>query len=115
MKDYLKFIIPAFLFIAFTLNPGDGDKKFPKILNDDNSKYTNVGNIGITVTNFGTYGHGFVLWPDQPSAEFPLGSGIEHLFDGGLWVGNNPSFSLRLFYRDIVNVINFRRIIELVK
>ncbi|NNG28015.1 MAG: hypothetical protein HKM87_10845 [Ignavibacteriaceae bacterium] len=87
MNYFLKFIIPSFLLIAFTLNPGDGDKKFPKTLDDDNSKFTNVGNIGITITNFGTYGHGFVLWPDQPSAEFPLGSGIEHLFDGGLWVG----------------------------
>jgi len=58
-----------------------------KQLDDDNSKYTNVGNIGLTVTNFGTYGHGFSLWPKQPSCEFPLGSGIEHIFDGGLWVG----------------------------
>merc|ERR1711879_129914 len=54
---------------------------------DDNSKYTNVGNIGITITNFGSYGHGFSLWPEQPSAEFPIGSGIEHIFDGGLWIG----------------------------
>jgi len=87
MKYYLKFIIPTFLFFAFTLNPGDGDKKFPKVLTDDNSKFTNVGNIGLTVTNFGTYGSGFVLWPDQPSCEYPLGSGIEHIFDGGLWIG----------------------------
>ena len=63
------------------------DLKLPKILDDDNSKFTNIGNIGITITNFGTYGHGFVLWPDQPSCEYPLGSGIEHIFDGGLWVG----------------------------
>lgn len=34
---------------------------------DDNSKYTSVGNLGITITNFGTYGHGFALWPQQPS------------------------------------------------
>lgn len=58
-----------------------------KQLDDDNSKYTNVGNIGLTITNFGTYGHGFSLWPQQPSCEYPIGSGIEHLFDGGLWVG----------------------------
>lgn len=75
------------LVYAFTFPPGDEDRRFPKILDDDNSKYTNVGNIGITITNFGTYGHGFVLWPEQPSCQYPLGSGIEHLFDGGLWVG----------------------------
>jgi len=58
-----------------------------KPTDDDNSKYTNVGNIGLTLTNFGMYGHGFSLWPDQPSCEYPLGSGIEHIFDGGLWIG----------------------------
>ena len=58
-----------------------------KTMDDDNSKYTRVGNIGLTITNFGTYGHGFSLWPDQPSCEYPIGSGIEHIFDGGLWIG----------------------------
>ena len=86
MKKLVRIILPSLLLLAFTLNPGD-EQKFPKILDDDNSKWTNVGNIGLTLSNFGTYGHGFVLWPDQPSCEFPLGSGIEHLFDGGLYVG----------------------------
>lgn len=54
---------------------------------DDNSKYTSIGNLGITITNFGTYGHGFALWPQQPSGEYPKGSGIEHIFDGGLYIG----------------------------
>ncbi|MCB0748587.1 MAG: hypothetical protein KDC90_14095, partial [Ignavibacteriae bacterium] len=58
-----------------------------KTLADDNTKFTNVGNIGLTITNFGTYGHGFSLWPEQPSCEYPIGSGIEHIFDGGLWIG----------------------------
>jgi hypothetical protein len=87
MKNLIRLALLSVLFYAFNQNPGDEDKHFPKILDDDNSKYTNIGNIGITVTNFGTYGHGFVLWPEQPSCEYPLGSGIEHLFDGGLWVG----------------------------
>lgn len=54
---------------------------------DDNSKFTSVGNIAITVSNYGTIGHGFRLWPQQPSMQYPRGSGIEHLFIGGLWVG----------------------------
>ena len=54
---------------------------------DDNSKYSDIGNIGITVTNFGVIGHGFRLWPQQPSMQYPKGSWIEHLFVGGLWVG----------------------------
>ncbi len=58
-----------------------------KIAGDDNSKYTRVGNIGITVSNYGVIGHGFRLWPQQPSMQYPRSSGIEHLFVGGLWVG----------------------------
>ena len=86
MKFQYRILYLSILFCAFAYSQGVEDKTFPKILNDDN-KYTNVGNIGITVTNFGTYGHGFVFWPEQPSCEYPLGSGIEHVFDGGLYVG----------------------------
>jgi hypothetical protein len=75
---------------AFTFNPND-DPRLRKKLDDDNSRFTNIGNIGLTVTNFGTYGHGFSLWPDQPSCEYPLTSGIEHIFDGGLWIGGFTS------------------------
>jgi len=87
MKFHYRILYLSLFICAFTINPSDEDKQFPKILNDDNSKFTNVGNIGLTVTNFGTYGNGFVLWPEQPSCEYPLGSGIEHIFDGGLWIG----------------------------
>ncbi|GBD06392.1 hypothetical protein HRbin21_00183 [bacterium HR21] len=54
---------------------------------DDASHYTDVGNIRLTISNFGTLGTGFANWPSQPSCEYPRGSGIEHLFIGGLWVG----------------------------
>src|SRR4030066_1055690 len=96
MRKYLLFLFTATLSLCFT-SGSDDDKKFLKVLDDDNSKYSNIGNIGLTVTNFGTYGHGFTLWPDQPSCEYPSGSGIEHLFDGGLWIGGfsktNPNSS----------------------
>ncbi|RMD49691.1 MAG: hypothetical protein D6830_04365, partial [Ignavibacteria bacterium] len=83
-KSFL--IIYTVFFVSSLL--GQSSQRFiQKSTDDDNSKYTNVGNIGLTITNFGTYGHGFSLWPEQPSCEFPLGSGIEHIFDGGLWVG----------------------------
>ncbi len=75
------------IIILLNLKLFPQENKFYKILDDDNSKYTNIGNIGLTVTNFGTYGHGFTLWPEQPSCEYPLGSGIEHIFDGGLLIG----------------------------
>lgn len=56
---------------------------------DDDTRFTTVGSIGLTITNFGTIGDGFAVQAptDQPSCEYPRGSGIEHLFVGGLWVG----------------------------
>ncbi len=46
---------------------------------DDDSKFTSTGNIGITISNFGTFGDGFVQQApiDQPSCEYPKGSGID--------------------------------------
>ena len=88
----MKFNSPIFLLLVLTILSiqvfgQESQKTLNKTTDDDNSKYTNIGNIGLTLTNFGTYGHGFSLWPDQPSCEFPIGSGIEHIFDGGLWIG----------------------------
>ncbi|GJQ62633.1 MAG: hypothetical protein SCALA702_16860 [Melioribacteraceae bacterium] len=83
MKKTLILLFTLLLFSNFLV----AQQQIAKTNIDDNSKYTNVGNIGITITNFGSYGHGFSLWPEQPSAEFPIGSGIEHIFDGGLWIG----------------------------
>ncbi len=61
---------------------------FPGDIQDDiNNKFTNVGNITLTVTNYGTIGNGFVNFPNQPSCQYPKGSGIEHLFVGGIWIG----------------------------
>ncbi len=56
---------------------------------DDSSKFTTVGNINLTISNYGTFGDGFqVQFPnDQPSCEYPTGSHVEHLFVGGLWIG----------------------------
>ena len=66
------------------------------ILDDIETKYTSVGKIGLTVTNLGTIGTRNSRWPGQPSCEYPVGSGIEHVYQGGLWVGalvkaKNPS------------------------
>ncbi len=60
-----------------------------KPLVDDDRKYTNVGNIGLTISNYGRFGDGFVEQRpiDQPSCMYPAGSGIEHIFSGGLWIG----------------------------
>ena len=66
------------------------------ITDDVNNKYTNVGNIGLTVTNYGTIGNGFVTFPNQPSCQYPLGSGIENLFVGGIWIGGVKDGDIRV-------------------
>lgn len=48
-----------------------------------------VGNVGITITNAGFVGRANVRNnpTGPPSFEYPLNSGVEHLFEGGIWVG----------------------------
>lgn len=53
-------------------------------------KVTSVSNTRLTVTNVGTFGNAFRGYRDgsgNPSCEYPAGSGIEHLFEAGIWVG----------------------------
>lgn len=50
---------------------------------------TDVGDTGLSQTNVGTLGRPGVRNDPAglPSFEYPLGSGVEHLFEAGLWVG----------------------------
>jgi hypothetical protein len=73
--------------VAFAQHQGAGPSALRKSLDDDESKFTNVGSLRITISNFGTIGHGFNKWPFQPNCEYPAGSGIEHIFEGGIWIG----------------------------
>ncbi|NDH91238.1 MAG: hypothetical protein EBZ22_10215 [Flavobacteriia bacterium] len=44
----------------------------------------------MTVTNVGTFGNAFRGYKDgtgNPSGEYPAGSGTEHLFESGIWIG----------------------------
>nr|BAL56522.1 hypothetical protein HGMM_F40B03C10 [uncultured Bacteroidetes bacterium] len=53
-------------------------------------KQAQAGNFRVTVNNLGMIGNSFkgsYLVQGYKSAEFPKGSGIEHVFEGGLWVG----------------------------
>lgn len=52
-------------------------------------KTIDIGNIGVNVTNVGTIGRPNVRNDPQgpPSMEYPLNSGIEHMFESGLWIG----------------------------
>jgi hypothetical protein len=92
------FAILVFLFSNLSSQNPPVDPRFLKPMVDDNSKYTTTGNIGITITNYGTFGDGFVEQSpiDQPSCEYPKGSGIEHIFVGGLWVGGRTPAGTRV-------------------
>jgi hypothetical protein len=46
---------------------------------------TGAGSVGLTVTNFGFFGNNFN--DRSPSFEYPLGSEVEHMVRGGVWVG----------------------------
>jgi hypothetical protein len=52
-------------------------------------KVVNVGNIAFSVSNAGTLGRPQVISNSQgmPSMEYPKGSGINHLFEAGIWIG----------------------------
>jgi len=47
---------------------------------------TDVGLLGITLTNLGYFGNAFSN-RNQPSGEYPLYSNVEHIYRGGIWVG----------------------------
>jgi hypothetical protein len=60
------------------------------VLVQDGSNVHNAGELRMHVGNWGLFGS----WPSAafpfsfaPSAEWPAGSGVEHLFGAGLWVG----------------------------
>lgn len=75
---------------GFLLNDVGDDRNIPglnRIMDDTDRNYTTVGNIALTVSNFGTIGTRNAYWPDQPSCQYPKGSRIEHIYQGGLWVG----------------------------
>ncbi len=61
------------------------------------SRYTNKGELGLTITNLGYVGNGFDPLTRLPSGRYPLNSKVEHLFMGGVWVGAvAPDGSIRV-------------------
>lgn len=53
-------------------------------------KSTSASQVRLSVTNVGTFGNAFRGYRDgtgTPSCEFPAGSGTEHLFESGIWIG----------------------------
>ena len=53
-------------------------------------RVTSASNVRLTITNVGTFGNSFRGYRDgtgDQSCEYPAGSGVEHLFESGVWFG----------------------------
>ncbi|MDX5321777.1 MAG: hypothetical protein LPK45_11605, partial [Bacteroidota bacterium] len=61
-------------------------------------KATDIGNIGFSISNVGTLGRPQVVNNNSglPSMEYPLGSGINHLFEAGIWIGARVNGQIRV-------------------
>jgi len=57
---------------------------------DDITHFTDIGDISMTISNYGVYGTAFQI-EGQPSCEYPIGSHVEHLWMGGLWFGGEQA------------------------
>lgn len=72
----------SLICIAFAIS-ANGQTSFDQ-------RITNSSNVRLTVTNLGTFGNAFRGYRDgtgDASCEYPAGSGIEHLFESGIWIG----------------------------
>ncbi len=75
------------LLLAFGRLAGLGKERADSVKRLDTSRYHNVGNIWLRVSNFGYFGSGGATGEQYPSLEYPGGSGVDYLFQGSLWFG----------------------------
>lgn len=77
-----RFVAIAFIIVLVWSAPQLSAQSFEERIVD-------VGNVGLTVTNAGFFGRANVRNNPSgpPSFEYPLDSGVEHLFEAGLWLG----------------------------
>ena len=81
MNRPLRFVLCLFLLSSFALST-EAQVGFEEAVVD-------VGNVGLTITNAGFVGRANIRSTPtgSPSFEYPLDSGVEHLFESGLWIG----------------------------
>lgn len=82
-----KIFLASFLLAIHLYSQNQEIEQFSKSTDKDQRQVVNVGNLQLTVTNYGTLGARNAYWPQQFSAEYPKGSRIEHLYQGGIWFG----------------------------
>jgi hypothetical protein len=88
MRKFLILVLLAIIsYVALSQNDDSGIQPLQKPTDKDQKQVVNVGNLQLTVTNYGVLGARNAYWPQQFSAEYPRGSRIEHLYQGGVWFG----------------------------
>lgn len=72
-------------------------------------KAVEVSNLGISFTNVGTIGRPNVrnVPVGEPSMEYPRGSGTEHLFEAGIWLGANVYGEIRVSTSAVTNAAGY--------
>ncbi|NVK26560.1 MAG: hypothetical protein HWE14_00885 [Flavobacteriia bacterium] len=79
----MKYSVSLILFFSLITSQAFGQTSFEE-------RVTNASNVRLTITNLGTFGNAFRGYRDgsgDPSGEYPAGSGVEHLFESGIWIG----------------------------
>ena len=84
-----------------------GQERPQRVLVLDGTPVHNIGQLWLHTGNWGAFGScpgGGFPYSHAPSGEWPAGSGIEHLYVGGLWVGamkgGIPAVSTAVFARE---------------
>jgi hypothetical protein len=87
--------IPIAVALAVSISPLSFARSTPPPINhitmDDYWHYTNIGSIGLTITNFGVIGQGYRR-ENQPSCLYKMPPAleveqVEHISYAGLWIG----------------------------
>lgn len=73
-------------------------------------KAVEVSNLGISFTNVGTIGRPNVrtVPVGPPSMEYPAGTGTEHLFEAGIWLGARVAGDVRVSTSAVTNAAGYR-------
>jgi hypothetical protein len=78
-------LVVLLLFSAVLLSLAPSDARAQQF----EETVVDVGSLGMTITNAGFFGRANARNNPggPPSMRYPLGSGVEHLFEAGLWIG----------------------------
>jgi hypothetical protein len=86
-KTILFLFLTGIINILFAQENETRIQSFQKPTDKDQRQVVNVNKLQLTVTNYGVLGARNAFWPIQFSAEYPRGSRIEHLYQGGIFFG----------------------------